>query len=177
VPGRGPTRGLGRAGHLPDDQHPDGPDEHPVDVSPPGAPLAASPRAAAYARREPSEGYRTRIAEMPDDERPRERLERLGAQALKTEELLAILLRTGTTRDDALGVAQRLLREHGGVRGLGGAHLPTLASSHGVGNAKASTIAAAFELGRRLSLDGGDARPSAHSPEGIVALLHDEMQF
>ncbi|MCK9495785.1 MAG: DNA repair protein RadC [Dehalococcoidia bacterium] len=114
---------------------------------------------------------------MPDDERPRERLERLGAQALKTEELLAILLRTGTTRDDALGVAQRLLREHGGVRGLGGADLPTLASSHGVGNAKASTIAAAFELGRRLSLDGGDARPSAHSPEGIVALLHDEMQF
>lgn len=113
---------------------------------------------------------------MPDDERPRERLERLGATALKTEELLAILLRTGTTRDDVLTVAQRLLREHGGVRGLGAADLPTLASTHGVGQAKATTIAAAFELGRRLRLDAGDERPVVQTPEHIAALLHDEMQ-
>ena len=113
---------------------------------------------------------------MPDDERPRERLDRLGPQALKTEELLAILLRTGTTRDDVLVIAQRLLRDHGGVRGLGAADLPTLASTHGVGHAKATTIAAAFELGRRLRLDGGDDRPQVTTPEHIAALLHDEMQ-
>lgn len=113
---------------------------------------------------------------MPDEERPRERLDRLGAQALKAEELLAILLRTGTTREDVLSIAQRLLRDHGGVRGLGTADLPTLASTHGVGHAKATTIAAAFELGRRLRLDGGDDRPQVTSPEHIAALLHDEMQ-
>ncbi len=113
---------------------------------------------------------------MPDDERPRERLDRLGPQALKTEELLAILLRTGTTRDDVLAVAQRLLRDHGGLRGLGAADLPTLASTHGVGHAKATTIAAAFELGRRLRFDGGDDRPQVTTPEQIAALLHDEMQ-
>lgn len=120
--------------------------------------------------------YRVRVAEMPDEERPRERLDRLGAQALKTEELLAILLRTGTTREDVLAIAQRLLRDHGGVRGLGRADLPTLASTHGVGHAKATTIAAAFELGRRLRLDGGDDRPQLLSPEHIAALVQDEMQ-
>jgi len=113
---------------------------------------------------------------MPDDERPRERLERLGPRALKTDELLAILLRTGTTRDDVLVVAQRLLRDHGGVRGLGAADLPMLASTHGVGHAKATTIAAAFELGRRLRLDSGDDRPQVLTPEQVAELLHDEMQ-
>lgn len=120
--------------------------------------------------------YRLRVAEMPDEDRPRERLERLGAQALKTEELLAILLRTGTSREDVLAVAQRLIRDHGGLRGLGGADLPTLASTYGVGHAKATTIAAAFELGRRLRLDGGDDRPQVTAPEHIAALMHDEMQ-
>src|SRR5690606_29359074 len=126
---------------------------------------------------EPGATYRTRVAEMPGEERPRERLERLGPQALKTEELLAILLRTGTAREDVLAVAQRLLREHGGVRGLGAADLATLAATHGVGQAKATTIAAAFELGRRLRLDGGDDRPQVTSPEHIAALLHIEMQL
>jgi len=121
--------------------------------------------------------YRVRVAEMPGEERPRERLERLGPQALKTDELLAILLRTGTAREDVLGVAQRLLREHGGVRGLGAADLASLASTYGMGQAKATTIAAAFELGRRLRLDGGDDRPQVTSPEHIAALLHDEMQL
>lgn len=114
---------------------------------------------------------------MPDEERPRERLERLGPQALKAEELLAILLRTGTARDDVLAVAQRLLRDHGGVRGLGASDLSTLAATHGVGHAKATTIAAAFELGRRLRLDGGDDRPQVTSPEHLAALLHAEMQL
>ncbi len=118
-----------------------------------------------------------RLAEMPDEERPRERLERLGPQALKTDELLAILLRTGTVRDDVMTLAQRLLYEHGGVRGLGAADLSTLAASHGIGQAKATTIAAAFELGRRLRLDGGDDRPQVTSPEQIAALLHTEMQL
>ena len=121
--------------------------------------------------------YRVRVAEMPDADRPRERLERLGPQALRPEELLAILLRTGTTRDDVLTIAQRLLHEHGGLRGLAASDLPTLASSYGLGQAKATTIAAAFELGRRLGREGADFRPIVARPEDIAALLHEEMQL
>ncbi len=49
--------------------------------------------------------YRVRVAEMPEGERPRERLERFGPQSLKSDELLAILLRTGTSREDVLQIA------------------------------------------------------------------------
>ncbi|MEX1023429.1 MAG: DNA repair protein RadC, partial [Dehalococcoidia bacterium] len=114
---------------------------------------------------------------MPGAERPRERLEHLGAQALKSEELLAILLRTGTQTDDVLAVAQKLLRDHGGLRGLGSADVAALTESRGMGPVKATTIVAAFELGRRLRLEDGGARPQVSSPEHLAALLHDEMQL
>ena len=67
---------------------------------------------------DPPPVYRVRIGEMPETDRPRERLQRLGGGALKSEELLAILLRTGTALEDVLHLAARLLHEHGGLRGL-----------------------------------------------------------
>lgn len=114
---------------------------------------------------------------MPEHERPRERLSRLGPGALKSEELLAILLRTGTQRDDVLQVAGRLLRDRDGVRGLAGTDLPTLSAMHGVGPAKATTIAAAFELGRRAALEDGITRPQVTGPADIARLLHAEMEI
>ena len=121
--------------------------------------------------------YRVRVAEMPDAERPRERLERLGPAALRTEELLAILLRTGTAREDVMGVAARLLHERGGLRGLAATDLATLGSAHGMGPAKATTIAAAFELGRRVALEDGTSRPTVTGPVDIARLLHAEMEL
>ena len=59
-----------------------------------------------------------RIREMPASERPRERLRDSGAEALSTAELLAIVLRTGTTRQSALALAQSLLAKHNGLAGL-----------------------------------------------------------
>ena len=109
-------------------------------------------------------GYHVRVSELPTNERPRERLERLGPGALTTAELLAILLRTGTSRQGVLQVASALVREFGGLRGLASADLVTLGDVHGVGAAKATTIAAAFELGRRLALEGDDMRPTVTSP-------------
>jgi DNA repair protein RadC len=110
-------------------------------------------------------GYQARVSELPADERPRERLERLGAKALTSAELLAILLRTDSARDDVLHLASRLLQEHGGgLRALAGEDLPTLAAIHGLVGANATTIAAAFELGRRLALEGGEERPTVTSP-------------
>lgn len=121
--------------------------------------------------------YLTRVSELPDDERPRERLLRLGPAALTTAELLAILLRTGTAREDVLQVAGRLLGEHGGLRGLAATDLATLSGAHGLGSAKATTIAAAFELGRRLALLGDETRPTVSSPADIARLLQAEMEL
>lgn len=121
--------------------------------------------------------YRVRVAELPVEERPRERLLRLGPQSLTTAELLAILLRTGTSRDGVLEVASRLLQQHGGLRGLASADLAMLAGEHGVGPAKATTIAAAFELGRRLAIAGDDVRHQVNGPADIARLLQAEMEL
>ncbi|MEZ4501844.1 MAG: DNA repair protein RadC [Dehalococcoidia bacterium] len=117
------------------------------------------------------------VRELPASERPRERLERLGPQSLTTGELLAILLRTGTRTEDVLQLAQRLLRDSGSLRGLAAADLPTLSSTPGMGSAKATTVAAAFELGRRLALEGDDLRPTVNSPADIARLLQSEMEL
>jgi len=122
-------------------------------------------------------GHQARVAEMPATDRPRERLERLGPQALTSAELLAILLRTGTAEEGVLQLASRLLRDHGGLRGLAGADLPTLARTRGVRIAKASTIAAAFELGRRLALEGDDLRPLIEGPKDIARQLRGKLEL
>lgn len=121
--------------------------------------------------------YRLRVSEMASGDRPRERLEQLGAQALTTSELLAILLRTGSREEGVLQLAERLQREHRGLRGLAGADLAELSAIRGLGPAKAATIAAAFELGRRRALEGDEARPLIGSPEDVARLLQPELEL
>jgi len=146
------------------------------DTTAPGPPFDDAP-ATLVADASEHAPYRVRVAEMPDEERPRERLARLGPSALTTAELLAILLRTGTSREDVLQVASRLLQERTGLRGLASTDLATLASTHGIGPAKATTIAAAFELGRRLAMEGEVLRPTVSSPSDIAKLLQPEMEL
>ncbi len=121
--------------------------------------------------------YRVRVAELPEGERPRERLLRLGPSALTSSELLAILLRTGTVREGVLELASRLISAYGGLRALAAADLVLRSAEHGVGNAKATTIAAAFELGRRLAIEGDIPRPTVTSPADIARLLQSEMEL
>jgi DNA repair protein RadC len=85
------------------------------------------------------------------DERPRERLQRLGVEALADAELVALVLRTGSAHDDALGAAQRLLARAGGLRPLARASLHELCGGSGIGPAKAASLHAALELGRRVA--------------------------
>ncbi|MCC6237990.1 MAG: DNA repair protein RadC [Dehalococcoidia bacterium] len=118
-----------------------------------------------------------RVRELPESDRPRERLERLGPQALTTAELLAILLNTGTATEDVLSLASRLLGDHAGLRGLASADMPSLQSTRGIGPAKATTVAAAFELGRRLALEGDDIRPQVRDPADIARLVQAEMEL
>lgn len=121
--------------------------------------------------------YRLRVSEMASGDRPRERLEQLGAQALTSSELLAILLRTGSREEGVLQLAERLLQQHRGLRGLAAADIAELSAIRGLGPAKAATIAAAFELGRRRSIEGDDERPLVGSPEDVVRLLQPELEL
>jgi DNA repair protein RadC len=116
-----------------------------------------------------------RITEWKPEERPRERLSRLGPQALKDDELLAILLRVGVQGENAVQVGQRLLREFGGLAGLHQASIHELCALKGLGTAKAAQIKAAIELGRRLSVLSPEDRPAIHSPADAAALVSYEM--
>jgi DNA repair protein RadC len=91
-----------------------------------------------------------RIQDMPSDDRPRERLLAVGPGALSNEELVALLLRTGSRGESALDRARRLLAAHGGLAGLSGVTATELASEPGIGPARAAVLGATFEITRRL---------------------------
>lgn len=116
-----------------------------------------------------------RITDLADDDRPRERLARLGPQALSSAELIAILLRVGVPGENAVQVGQRLLTHFGGITGLHRAAFEEVIDQHGVGPAKAAQIKAAIELGRRLTLESPDERPSINSPADAASLIQYEM--
>ncbi len=116
-----------------------------------------------------------RITDLAADDRPRERLEKLGAQALTNAELIAILLRVGVPGENAVQVGQRLLKKFGGISGLHRAPFEELLNEHGIGSAKAAQIKAAIELGRRLALEAPEERPAINSPADAAALVAYEM--
>jgi len=80
-----------------------------------------------------------RITDLAASERPRERLVSLGAQALNTAELLAILLRAGVQGENAVQVGQRILQKFGGLAGLQRASVDEIKAIHGLGEAKAAS--------------------------------------
>jgi DNA repair protein RadC len=116
-----------------------------------------------------------RITDLHESDRPRERLAALGPQALSNAELIAILLRVGVKGENAVAVGQRLLTRLGGLRGLHRVPLSELRSQHGIGEAKAAQIKAAIELGRRLTLESPEERPTVNSPADAAALVAYEM--
>ncbi len=116
-----------------------------------------------------------RITDLHETERPRERLASLGPQALTNAELIAILLRVGVTGENAVQVGQRLLQQFGGLGGLHRAPIEELINQHGIGEAKAAQIKAAIELGRRLTLEVPEERPTINSPADAAALVQYEM--
>ena len=116
-----------------------------------------------------------RIMDLHESDRPRERLASLGPQALTNAELIAILLRVGVTGENAVQVGQRLLQKFGGLSGLHRTPFKELMDQHGLGEAKASQIKAAIELGRRLTLESPEERPAINSPADAAALVQYEM--
>jgi DNA repair protein RadC len=115
------------------------------------------------------------IKDLPAEERPRERLARVGEGALSTAELLAIILRVGVGGESALAMARRLLATYGGLPGLARASFAELRAERGLGNAKTAQLKAALELGRRMLLATPEDRFVVRSPSDVAQLLMAEM--
>lgn len=113
-----------------------------------------------------------RILDMDKDERPRERLAKHGPGSLETEELLAILLRTGLPGENVVAVGQRLLKDCGGLDGLHRMSVDELSRQRGLGLAKACQIKAALELGFRLNKPD---KIKIGSPDDAANLVIPEM--
>ena len=121
--------------------------------------------------------YYPLIRELPATERPRERLKQYGAASLSNSELVAIILRTGATSESVLNLSARLLTKFRGLAGLARAGFGELCQERGLGEAKASQLKAALELGRRLMSTQPEERLVVKSPADIANLLQAEMSF
>ncbi len=108
-----------------------------------------------------------------ESELPRERLLRVGAASLKTQELLAIILRTGTHGENVVHLAERILQECGGLGGLGRMRFDQLVAIKGVKKVKAIELQAAIELGRRVVAAEPESRRVIKSPADAAELLSE----
>jgi DNA repair protein RadC len=111
------------------------------------------------------------IKNLPLEERPRERLMHYGADKLSIVELIAIILRTGSSKRSALALAEELIISFQDLRGLAKAPWEEIAQIKGVGQAKAVQLKAAFELGRRVLTDHPASLPVIHKPQDVFELL------
>ncbi len=108
------------------------------------------------------------VLDLPVADRPRERFRALGAAALTTAELLALLLGPSTAGHSSVEVAQRLLTRAGGsLRRLGQLPVATLRDVPGLGEAKALAVQAALEVGRRLAAEGVDMAEPMRGPRDV----------
>jgi DNA repair protein RadC len=114
------------------------------------------------------------IREMPGNERPRERLMELGAEALRNAELIAILLRTGMKGVSAIQIAEQLLQKFSTLENLSRASIAEIRQIKGIGRDKAIALKAAFTLARRMAQEIRGEAPLLDSPERIADLLRED---
>jgi DNA repair protein RadC len=119
--------------------------------------------------------YQPTIRDLPQGERPRERLREYGAKHLSNTELIAILLRTGLQGENVLSLSSRLLARFKGLAGLGRASFAELCAERGLSEAKACQVMAALELGRRFVSLAPEERMVISSPKDVANLVMAEM--
>ncbi|KOO52321.1 DNA repair protein RadC [Viridibacillus sp. FSL E2-0187] len=115
------------------------------------------------------------IRDVHQDDRPRERLKRQGAESLSNQELIAILLRTGTKEESVLHIANRVLTSFEQLHELKHAAIEEITSVKGIGEAKAIQLLAAIELGRRMSQQRIEDRYTIRSPQDAATYLMADM--
>ena len=116
------------------------------------------------------------IHDLPISERPRERLQKLGVEALSAQEILALILGRGIAGESVVVTAQRLLSQFGNLKGMAGASVEELSQVKGIGVAKASQIKAAFELTNRLEGRPESARSVVKTPDDVAALVQGRLR-
>ncbi|EMR05813.1 hypothetical protein C772_02084 [Bhargavaea cecembensis DSE10] len=119
--------------------------------------------------------YVPKISELHIADRPRERLIHQGAESLSNQELIAILLRTGTRSESVLQLSNRVLAFFDRIQDMQHATLEEMTSVKGIGEAKAVQLLAAVELGKRLTRKQSTERYVIRSPEDAAAYLMPDM--
>lgn len=118
-----------------------------------------------------------RITDWSEADRPREKLRDKGAETLSDAELLAILIGSGSTKESAVSLMQRILHDcDGNLNTLGKRSLHELMQYNGIGEAKAITIIAACELGKRRQAAKAAERPDMGSAQAVYEYMHPKMQ-
>ena len=118
---------------------------------------------------------RVRVSSLPRAERPRERLTRLGPEALSEQELLACVLGRGIAGESVLASAARLLGTFGSLRGLGDASIEQLQALPGIGPAKAVQLKACVEVARRLAIVSEGLRPRIETADAAAAVVRPHL--
>ncbi|MCI0533592.1 MAG: DNA repair protein RadC [Verrucomicrobiales bacterium] len=115
-----------------------------------------------------------RIKDLPDNERPRERLVEHGAEALRNAELIAILLRTGLKGFSAIQIGEHLVSKFGTLDRLARASLDEIQQTKGIGRDKAIALKAAFTLAQRMAQELRNEPPLLDTPERVADMLREE---
>ncbi|MGR6896787.1 RadC family protein [Rummeliibacillus sp. BSL5] len=115
------------------------------------------------------------IRDVHVDDRPRERLKRQGAESLSNQELIAILLRTGTKKESVLHLSNRILMHFEQLHELKNATIEEITAIKGIGEAKAIQLLASIELGKRLHKQRTDERYTIRSPKDAANYLMPDM--
>jgi len=117
------------------------------------------------------------ITQWAEEDRPRERMASLGAEILSNAELLAILIGSGSKKESAVGLMKRLLADcNNNLNTLGKKTIHELCTYNGIGEAKAITILAACELGKRRQMESPEERPDLGTATRIYNHMHPIMQ-
>jgi DNA repair protein RadC len=117
------------------------------------------------------------VRDLPVSERPRERLLKLGSEALSAQEILALILGRGAKGEPVMMASQKLLSRFGSLKGVAGASVEELQQTKGIGPAKAAQIKAALELSKRLESDASEKpKPVLKSPEDVAAEVRSQLK-
>jgi len=117
------------------------------------------------------------VHDLPPSERPRERLLKLGSEALSATEILALILGRGIKGESVIETSHKLLSRFGSLKGVADASIEELTQTRGIGPAKAAQIKAALELSKRLEADfDEEPKPVIKSPGDMAALMRSKLK-